>query len=302
MSDAAELQARQLLATMAERIGSGPHAALGIDVAATPGEIRTAFLELTKTYHPARFGRMSTETQRFANEIFLGLRGAHDALAKPSRAPTQQLPRAGTGPIATVRQTGAVPTLARPAVGSAGISRSTQSLPVQQPPSTVTGSGPRPSPMSARTTQQLPLQQRTQQIATGQQAPTRPTPAPPGTLAQGTARPAPPQTGMRPIPTSRPPLAPGTSPPPAADSQLVAILDLLAKRQWEAARTQLDALAARHPGATRPQALQAYARGRRAQLEQRLDEARIELDRALQLDPDLQPAKAALAELFTRRR
>lgn len=328
MSDAAEHQARQLLAAMAERIGSGPHAALGVDVAATPGEIRTAFLELTKTYHPARFGRMSSETQKFANEVFLGLRGAHDALAKPTRAPTQQLPRAGTGPIATVRQTGAVPTLARPAVGSAGISRPTQSLPVQAPPSSASGSGPRPSPMPVRTSQQLPPQ-RTQPIPGGQ-APTRPTPPPPATLAQSAGRAASPQVGTRPVPTSRlatnaavaqpatasstvrfarpaesppapRPLAPGTSPPPS-DPQLVVILDLLAKRQWDAARIQLDALAAKHPGSPRPQALQAFARGRRAQLEQRLDEARIELDRALQLDPDLQPAKAALAELFTRRR
>jgi hypothetical protein len=321
---------------MAERIGSGPHAALGIDSAATPGEIRTAFLELTKTYHPARFGRMSPETQRFANEVFLGLRAAHETLAKPARAPTQQMPRAGTGPIATVRQTGAVPTLARPAVGSAGISRPTQSLPVQSPPSTVSGSGPRQSPIPARTTQPLPPQ-RTQQIA-AQQAPARPTPQPPSSaLAQGTARPTPPHVGTRPMPTSRPPtngtaqpavststvkfarpgdaprpgetqptprpLAPGTSPPPGgADPQLVAILDLLAKRQWDTARTQLDSLASKHPGSARHQAVQAYARGRRAQVEQRLDEARIELDRALQLDPDLQPAKAALAELFTRRR
>jgi len=308
---------------MAERIGSGPHAALGVDATATPSEIRTAFLELTKTYHPARFGRMSSETQKFANEVFLGLRTAHDALAKPARVPTLQLPRAGTGPIPTVRQTGAVPALARPPVGSAGISRPTQSVPVQSPPSTVSGSGPRPSPMPVRTSQQLPPQ-RSQPIAAGQ-APTRPTPAP-ATLAQG-ARAASSPTDPRGVPTSRPPthgagtppattsgavrfarppeaprpLAPGTSPPPN-DPQLVAVLDLLGKRQWDAARVQLDALAAKHPGSTRPQALQAYARGRRAQLEQRLDEARIELDRALQLDPDLQPAKAALAELFTRRR
>ena len=80
------------------------------------------------------------------------------------------------------------------------------------------------------------------------------------------------------------------------------MLDLLANRQWDQARAQIYALAARAPASPRFEALLAFARGRQAQLEQRVDEARIELDRALQLDPDLQPAKSALAELFTRRR
>ena len=46
----------------------------------------------------------------------------------------------------------------------------------------------------------------------------------------------------------------------------------------------------------------AYARGREAQFDRRVDDARVELQDALELDPDLQPAKTALTELFTRRK
>ena len=45
-----------------------------------------------------------------------------------------------------------------------------------------------------------------------------------------------------------------------------------------------------------------YARGREAQLDRRLDDARVELQDALDLDPELQLAKTALTELFTRRK
>jgi hypothetical protein len=72
--------------------------------------------------------------------------------------------------------------------------------------------------------------------------------------------------------------------------------------QWEAARTALAALAAKAPDVPRYRALICYARGREAQLAQRVDEARVELQDALQLDPELQLAKTALAELFTRRK
>ena len=56
------------------------------------------------------------------------------------------------------------------------------------------------------------------------------------------------------------------------------------------------------PDSTQIRALLSYATGRQAQVERRLDEARVELQRALQLDPDLTLAKTALAELFARRK
>jgi Tfp pilus assembly protein PilF len=79
------------------------------------------------------------------------------------------------------------------------------------------------------------------------------------------------------------------------------VVDLLQRQQWDQARTVLHQLLARDPNAKRVRALLCYARGREAQLERRLDDARVELQEALGLDPDLQLAKTALTELFTRR-
>ncbi|MBA3451507.1 MAG: hypothetical protein H0T42_00255, partial [Deltaproteobacteria bacterium] len=94
--DSAELRARQLLLDMQDRLGRDPYEALSLN-SSDPGEVRTAFLRLTKIYHPARFARMSVEIQRLSNEVFLGLRAAHDTLARPQlKAPA-------------ARATGAIP-------------------------------------------------------------------------------------------------------------------------------------------------------------------------------------------------
>ena len=56
-----DARARATLNAMQARLAKGPHDALGLASNATPGEIRTAFLELTKVYHPARFSRLSVD-------------------------------------------------------------------------------------------------------------------------------------------------------------------------------------------------------------------------------------------------
>ena len=77
-----ELKARASLTEMQLRIAEGPHVALGIAATASAEEIRAAFLQLTKQYHPARFGRMSTEVHKLSNEVFLGIKAAHDQMQK----------------------------------------------------------------------------------------------------------------------------------------------------------------------------------------------------------------------------
>ena len=86
------------------------------------------------------------------------------------------------------------------------------------------------------------------------------------------------------------------------DRELVPVYDLMQKGQWEQARSAITALSAKSPGAASYRALLSYTRGREAQLAGDRDVAGVELDTALQLDPDLQLAKTALAELFTRRK
>jgi Tfp pilus assembly protein PilF len=113
------------------------------------------------------------------------------------------------------------------------------------------------------------------------------------------------------IPIPRTQTEPRVSPPTdgiriagarANNPRLASALELLARQQWDAARAALTALANESPQSNQIAALLAYATGRQAQIEDRAGEARIELNRALQLDPDLALAKTALNELFGRRK
>lgn len=284
-----EASARSVLAAMQARLARDPVAALGLVANATVDDVRAAFLQLTKQYHPVRFGRMALDIQRLSNEVFLALRAAHDALAKAMR-----------------RQSGPIPTLRGPsALGSQA-----------QPPM----SSPPPShgaPPPARLPQPSP--QRPVRPPGSSESGERPPVAPPRTMtpALGVKVPAPramtPALGVK-IPATRPSGSqPVSRPPlpvrqtggfpvvgPAADEATV--LELLQRQQWDQARSALHQLAARDPASKRIRALMSYARGREAQLDRRVDDARVELQDALELDPELQLAKTALTELFTRRK
>jgi tetratricopeptide (TPR) repeat protein len=72
--------------------------------------------------------------------------------------------------------------------------------------------------------------------------------------------------------------------------------DMLRRGHWTTARQLLQSLSSRVPTSTQYRALLAYAKGREALAAGRADEAQHELQRALQLDPDLAEARAALAE------
>ncbi|HUJ58279.1 MAG TPA: hypothetical protein VLX92_07295, partial [Kofleriaceae bacterium] len=141
MSGDDEARARATLVEMQSRIAQGPHIALGVAEIATAEQIRSAFLELTKQYHPARFGRMSVEVQRMSNEVFLGIKAAHEAMLRaigaalrpygtgaggmPTIAPEssssmRQVRPAGTGQVTPNRVTNQIPTLPRSAAPARG--------------------------------------------------------------------------------------------------------------------------------------------------------------------------------------
>ena len=237
---------------------------------------------------------------------------------------------------------GATPTVRPPTGGPTPLAASSSSMPptgVARPPTTPTpairpGSNvapARPSPAPGQPygggpTQPLrgpsPQQPATQPQRTTDNAVTQPlrtdhvatqpirtdgrAPARPGPAANATT----PATGVPVRRAGSPPLAgapPQTAPTPGRivqphDPQLAPILELIAQQQLAAARVALETLCTRNPQSLKYRALLCFARGREAQLAQRIDEARVELQDALQLDPDLQLAKTALAELFTRRR
>jgi hypothetical protein len=256
-----EARARHVLADMQERLARGPITALGLTASSTAEDVRAAFLQLTKHFHPVRFGRMATDVQKLANEVFLALRAAHDSVLKTMR-----------------RQTGPIAMPVAPAAPAALGNGRAQALPARAARPGSHDSGERPVVPSAPASGPRPVVAR---------PPGAPAPAPAAAVA----------------PASRAPMAarPGNTPAASPRDEAV-VVDLLQRQQWDQARTVLHQLSARDPGSKRIRALEAYARGREAQLDRRLDDARVELQDALDLDPDLQIAKTALTELFTRRR
>ena len=331
--------ARVILAAMFDRIIRGPHVALDVDPDAPPAEVRAAFHTLAKQYHPARFGRMSADTQRLANEVFLGLRMAHDNLMKAQAG--RQSTATGIGIPARSRSDSTQPPpltgrpaqpgqplqpLRPPAAAGSGAQRQTGQLPLSRTaiaPTTNHGTGPVPLQRPAATSQGVPQRQAP---ATGTGPRTLPTqqPAPRGTVPA--PRPptgqTPPVQRTQPLPVNRQSsqaipvqgrtqTEPKVSPPdgiriagarPPSNPRLSSAIELIARQQWDAAHAALSSLAAEQPESNQIRALQAYALGRRAQLEARTGEARVELNRALQLDPDLALAKTAIAELYASRK
>lgn len=76
---------------------------------------------------------------------------------------------------------------------------------------------------------------------------------------------------------------------------------MLNEGKWAEARQALHTLAAKVPQSKNYRALLCYARGREALAAGKPDEAQLEYQRALQLDPDLDMVKQAIAELARRR-
>lgn len=99
MTDA---QAMELLLSMQRKLAQGHHVALGIAPQSGSEEVRAAFLTLTKQFHPVKFARCEPATQRLANEVFLAVCAARDALSKPAprgkdRADATPVPRNQVG-------------------------------------------------------------------------------------------------------------------------------------------------------------------------------------------------------------
>jgi hypothetical protein len=105
-----------------------PFLVLGVGYEATDGEVRAAFGELTKRYHPDRFARYeSAELRQVAAEIFILIRDAYRRLgdasgrtqalaalgrtAAPRPVPAPRAPSQGVGPppIPTAKTTQAIP-------------------------------------------------------------------------------------------------------------------------------------------------------------------------------------------------
>jgi hypothetical protein len=205
---------------------------------------------------------------------------------EPNRTPTGQIPRVQTEPVRT--PTGQVPR----------VQTEPNRVPTTQQPRTGT------EPIRGGT---QPFRAQTPPLGTPVTRPTTPVGARPGTPP--VARPTTP-SGAR--PTTPPPPQQynadtvrhaGVPKEPPFDERAAhrEALILLNDQSWTQARQVLHNLAARVPQSKSYRALLGYARGREAQAVGRVDDAALEYQRALQLDPDLAMAKAALAEVQRRR-
>lgn len=377
------------------RISQGPYYALGLPDTASPEDVRAAFLALTKQFHPARFGRMSPELQKLSNEVFLGIKSAHDALVRIVGAPRGRGPSSlrptggmppivpegsartasvpGTGPVPRRASIGTAPPATQPVAFARGTDRSAPSMAPGQsgaipraaqsgPIPQASQSGSFPKPRTA--TGQVPPLQRP-----GAAAP-RPTPSglPPRAPADGFNPPTVRGRSTSESPANRP-MQRGAAPPaatnfdvatqrgipphgagavsshrashsqsmPAATNfdiatqrgvvptqplqriapqgptsgahaavfdergALAEALALMEARNWTGARHALHALAAKVPQSKQYRALLCYARGREAHVAGRSEDALLEYQRALHLDPDLAQVKQAVTELQRRR-
>lgn len=300
-----EASARRVLAAMQDRLARDPSGALGLGPNATIEQLRTAFLELTKQFHPVRFGRMAVDIQKQSNEVFLALRAAHDSLNKTLRRRSGPIPTVGVTSASSSGQVShpqAQPRSGAPATASS--TNATNARPGSQPPI---------KPATARTTTGSDSSER----AAIQSSPSSGVKAMPGKQSAPAAASRPGPSTPVPLRTSVGTAQPRSAEPSGGTARAAAakhtgaggapineagVIDLLQRQQWDQARSALHQLAARDPSSKKIRALTCYARGREAQLSGRIDDARVELQDALDLDPDLMLAKTALTELFTRRK
>ena len=113
------------------------------------------------------------------------------------------------------------------------------------------------------------------------------------------SRPSPPGAALDPDTVRG--VAPPREPPFDERSALRESLMLVNEQSWAAARRALSTLAAKVPQSKNYRALLGYVRGREAHVAGRTDEAALEYQRALELDPGLAMAKQALADVQRRR-
>ncbi len=291
---------------MQGQLALGPHVALQVAELATQDQIRRAFLSLTKQFHPARFARMAPEVQKLSNEVFLGIKAAHETMLRALGASI----RPGGG-MKSSSSSGAIPAaVAAEGTGGPANARTTAKMPVLRPPGTARPASPSPARPRPTPPQGVPI--------------TRPGTPPndiavPRTLTPGSTRPLTPvgpphrpspSPGIRPLTPPGRPTTPNVAPaaPPAQRTApvhddrvaLQQALELIAIRDWRAAGTALSALASRVPHVKSYQALLYYVRGRSALDAGKLDDATLEFKRALELDPEMPQARMALADLRRR--
>jgi tetratricopeptide (TPR) repeat protein len=285
-----------------------PFQVLGLGYEASDTDVRAAFAELTKRYHPDRFARyQSPEPRRLAAEIFILIRDSYRKLGDPqTRATTlAAIGRAGDPRAIPVLRTGAVPVM--PRGSSQVISRA--SIPARPDASPLPGT---------------PLASAASAAGAASGTPAAGSPIPPaGPQAQGQhAQPSPPYPLDGPTvspPRSPPPLpassqaahASHASPPagPRAITSAVPLIkaigdveyahleQLLDAEAYDEALATFKSLAKRAPGDRQIRAGIELCEGFRALLARDRLEAAQKFEAVLEIDPSNERAARQLAEM-----
>ncbi len=308
-ADVSEAEAELIRALTAEAESMkklSPFLVLGVSYEVTDGEVRAAFGELTKKYHPDRFARYeSTQLRSVAAEIFILIRDAYRRLGDA----------AGRGQ-ALVALNKSVPT--RAATGNPVAPQSRRTPPQSVPTGAIPRTPPRPAsepgaaPRGATDVKSGPIRAL---AATAAQIPQRPDPHEAGTvrkppepalLDHRPTGPTPPhkQTGIIPAhvheagTVRKPdPTAPTPPPMPIQPGDTAAVDELIDAGKFDDALAAFRVLAKKHPSERVYRAGIELAEGLKALAARDRLEAAQRFEAALEIDPSNERAARELAEM-----
>ena len=284
---------RALLAEAESLKKLNPFLVLGIGYEATDNDVRAAFGELTKRYHPDRFARYeSTELRNVAAEIFILIRDAYRRICdEPSRS--QVLTQLGRAVAPR-----AVPTphvMRGTATPPAGVPRVSQRIPSAQIPALAR---PEPQVTTPLQAQPNPTQQPTTKPGSpllgrelgNENTTKKPEPVKPELLAKGTPT-APPSPALpRTVPT-------GSPSPVHETNEHGALEELLDRGKPDEALAQYKILAKKHPNDRVLRAGVELCEGLIALAARDRLEAAQRFEAALEIDPSNERAARELAEM-----
>lgn len=280
-----------------------PFQVLGLGYEASDADVRAAFAELTKRYHPDRFARyQSPEPRRLAAEIFILIRDAYRKLGDAqTRATTlAAIGRAGDPRAIPVMRTGAVPVMPRGSsqvIARANIPARPEGspLPTPTPPQGAQGSGghAQPPPIPGHALPQHPPPPPSPPPGLDGPTVTPPRPSPPLPSSQHLATPS--AAAHAPGPRG----ATGSVPSIKAinDVEFAHLEQLLDAEAYDEALATFKSLAKRSPNDRQVRAGIELCEGFLAFLARDRLEAAQKFEAVLEIDPSNERAARQLAEM-----
>lgn len=298
----------ELVSALSSEIDSlrrlNPFQVLGLGYEAGDLDVRAAFAELTKRYHPDRFARyQSAEPRRLAAEIFILIRDAYRKLGDPqTRATTlAAIGRVGDPRAIPVMRTGAVPVMrtgASQVVSRASIPARPEHSPLpvaHVPPTSAAGSGAQQALSGASGSSSMPSASVLAGPTVSASAP-QPPPLPsrasaPPHHAQGAASSPSSQPNARATTGAAPPVK------PISDIEFAHLEQLLDAEAYDEALATFKSLAKRAPQDRHVRAGIELCEGFLAFAARDRLEAAQKFEAVLEIDPSNERAARQLAEM-----